>query len=250
MAFTEHLQKKFNLNGYGFVDTSKFLEKIFFACMLSFAFCCVLCAELRYGEEIIVLPRYVWVMTFLVGVSVPVCNVLLGKAEYEITCLKETLQIHRFCIFLDRYEELGMEGNIRWVIRIADKYQSILQKIQLHLVTGREAEWERAANECNQYMGARTLEVMWIRIFEHIKELDMLENSGSEDLFKSQFEYATKVCYEQLVRLQNRRIFVCKLIAYLPVFCTVIFYMIYPFVLEGIKLLNMYSEEMKALGMN
>ena len=250
MALTEHLQKKLDLKGYVFVDAAKFLKRIFFAGMLAFSFCCVLCAEFRCGEKIMVLPWYMCVVIFLVGVSVPVCNVLLGKAEYEITCLKETLQIHRFCIFLDGYEELGMEGNVRWLTRIADKYQSILQQIQLQLVTGREAEWEQVAKECNQYAGTRDLEVMWMRIFEHIKELDMLENSGSEDLFKSQFEYATKACYEQFVRLQNRRIFVCKLIAYLPVFCTVIFYMIYPFVLEGIKLLNMYSEEMKALGMN
>ena len=250
MALVDKLQKRLDLKGYVFADASILLKKLVFACLLAITFCSVLCTEFRCSEEKIVLPWYTVMIILTVCVSIPVCNVLLGKAEYEITCLKETLQIQRLCMFLDGYGELGMEDNIKWLVRIADKYKAALLRVQIYLATGREAEWEQVAEDCNHYAGTRNLELMWTRIFEHIKELDMLENSGSEDLFKSQFEYAAKVCYEQLIRLQNRRIFLCKIIAYLPVFCTVIFYMIYPFVLEGIKLLNMYSEEMKALGLN
>lgn len=250
MALTDKLQKKLDLKGYAFADAAVLLKKLFLASVIVLGFWSVLCAELKYSSEEIVLPWYAVIVIFLACVSVPVCNILLGKIEYELTCLKETLQIHRLCMFLGEYSELGMEGNVRWLIRIADKYHAALRRIQLYLVTGREAEWEQVAEACNQYVGTRSLKVMWTRIFEHIKEMDTIGNSGSEDLFKSQFEYADRVCYEHMVRLQKRRIFVCKIIAYLPVFCTVIFYMIYPFVLEGVKLLNMYSEEMKALGLN
>ena len=51
MVFTDGFQKKLNLKGYAFVDASVFLKKILFACMLAFAFCCVLCAEIRCGGE-------------------------------------------------------------------------------------------------------------------------------------------------------------------------------------------------------
>lgn len=250
MVLTDELQKNLDQKGYAFADASMLLKKIFFASAIVIGFLFVLCVELKHGSEEIVLPWYALIIVFTTCVSIPVCNVLLGKIEYEITCLKETMQIHRLCMFLDRYGELDMENNIRWLIKIADKYCVALRRVQLYLVTGRKADWEKMAEDCNLYTGTRNLKVIWTRIFEHIKELDMLGNSGSEDLFKSQFEYEVKVCYEQMVKLQNQRIFVCKIIAYLPMFCTIIFYMIYPFVLEGVKLLNTYSEEMNALGLN
>ena len=187
---------------------------------------------------------------FLLCVCVPVCEVLLGKEDYRVTCLKETLQVHRFSIFLGEYSELGMEENIKWIIRACDKYYGHMRGILLYLATGREAPWQSVADSCGEPYGTRLLKTMWSRILEHIKELDVYRNKDRDDVFKNQFEYADKVCGEHIKRLRDVRIFVCKIIAYLPVFATILFYMIYPFVLEGIKLLNMYSEEMKSLGLN
>lgn len=250
MMLADKLQKKLDLRGYVFADAAVLLKKFFLVGGLISVFWSVLFAELKYRSENIVLPWYVVLIFSLVCVSVPVCNILFGKDEYELTCFKETLQIHSFCILLGEYGVLGMEESVKWLTKISDKYQAVLRNLQLHLATGRGAEWETVTGGgCNKYVENRNLKVMWTRIFEHIKELDTLGNSRPKELFKSQAEYAEKICFEQIKRLWQRRIFICKLIAYLPVFCTVIFYMIYPFVLEGVRLLNTYSEEMKSLGL-
>lgn len=249
MLLTDKLQKKLDLRGCVFADASVLLKKFFLAGGLMSVFWSVLCAELRYGSEKIAIPWYVIMIVSLICVSMPLWSILPGKEDYELTCFKETLQIHRFCMLLGEYGELGMEENVKWLAKMSDKYRAALRRLQLYLATGREAKWELLAKDCSQYAVNRNLKVMWTRIFEHIKELDTLGNSRPEELFEIQSEYADKVCHEQIKRLSQRRIFICKLIAYLPVFCTLILYMIYPFVLEGIKLLNTYSEEMKSLGL-
>ena len=234
--------------GFVYVRAHELIKRLFGAGMTAALFWAVLCAELSKGVCNISLPWYGAVPLVLLCMCVPVCDMLLGKADYEVTCLKETLQLHRLSMFLEEYSELGMEENIKWLIRAADKYHGPLRGILLYLVTGREAPWQEATEKCGGFSGTR-LKAMWTRIFEHIKELDEHLNL-SGDVFKNQYEYACKVCGEHIKRLQSSRIFMCKIIAYLPVFATILFYMIYPFVLEGIKLLNMYSEEMKALGLN
>jgi len=236
--------------GFVYVRAHALFKKMFFASVITIVFWTVLCEELKYGTCSINLPWYGVVPLILLCVSVPVCDMLLGKSDYRVTCLKETLQIHRLSIFLGEYSELGMEENIKWLIKAGDKYYGILRGILLYLVTGREAPWKVVADDCGEPSGTRTLRTMWARILENIKELDVHQNHSQDDVFKNQYEYADKVCGEHIKRLQGNRIFMCKIIAYLPVFATILFYMIYPFVLEGIKLLNMYSEEMKSLGLN
>lgn len=236
--------------GYVYVHAHALLKKMFCAGVLAIVFWSVLCVEVKYGNCGIRLPWYGVIPLLLLCLCVPVCDMLLGKADYEVACLKETLQIHGLSIFLGEYSELGMEDNIKWLIRVCDKYYGPLRGILLYLVTGREAPWNAVADSCGEPSGTKLLRTMWSRILEHIKALDVRQNHSRDDMFRNQYEYEVKVCSEHIKRLQGNRIFMCKIIAYLPMFATILFYMIYPFVLEGIKLLNMYSEEMKSLGLN
>ncbi|MBE5948379.1 MAG: hypothetical protein E7261_05040 [Lachnospiraceae bacterium] len=226
------------------------LKKMFYAGVFAIVFWSVLCVEVKYGTCGIRLSWYGAIPLLLSCVCVPVCDMLLGKVDYEVACLKEMLQIHRLSIFLGEYSELGMEENIKWIIKACDKYYGPLRWILLYIVTGRDAPWKTVADSCGESFGTRLLRTMWARILEHIKELDVYRNKERDSVFKNQYEYAEKLCDEHIKVLLRGRVFMCKIIAYLPVFATILFYMIYPFVLEGIKLLNMYSEEMKSLGLN
>ncbi len=236
--------------GYAYVRSYALIKKMFYTSMLAIVIWSVLSIELKLGICGIRLPWYGAIPLILLCICASVCDALLGKAEYRVACFKETLQIHKLSIFLGEYSELGMEENIKWLIGAGDKYYASLRGILLYLATGREAPWQTVADNCGEPSGTRLLRTMWARILEHIKELDVYRNKERDSVFKNQYEYAEKLCDEHIKVLLRGRVFMCKIIAYLPVFATILFYMIYPFVLEGIKLLNMYSEEMKSLGLN
>lgn len=162
----------------------------------------------------------------------------------------ESLQIHRLCAFLGSYKELGREELTRCILKISDRYYVMLRDILLMFITGREPRWSELSVEYNGFTKRRVLRVMWGRIFERIRELDVQNSIEAERLFESQFEYADKIYDDRMEQLINRRVCICKVIAYLPIFAVVIFYMICPFVMEGLRLLNTYAEEMQALGTN
>lgn len=245
----EGIQKRLFIKGYVFTSASGLMRKIFLTGIISFVLWIVLRTEAVFNGAM-ALPWYTVLIVPCVTVIIVLCDLLLGREDYEVSCLKETLHIHRLCNFFRAYKELNREETIKWLIKIADRYYVALRGILLQLVTGRNVEWQREAVKVCSFSKTRILGIMWSRIFEHIGELDSFCLSTSEELFKNQAEYSDKVCLEEVSRLTKRRVLVCKLAAYLPVFCTVIFYMIYPFVLEGIRLLNTYSEEMKGLGLN
>jgi len=249
IAFLESFQKRLIDKGFVFANASRLMRKIFLTGIISFVLWNVLRIEaVLLGAS--VLPWYTALIVLFITVIVVLCELLLGREDYEVFCLKETLHIHRLCTFLRAYKELNREETVKWLIKIADGYYENLRGILLQLVTGRNVEWQKEAEMICIFARTRILRIMWSRIFEHIGEMDGGCLSASEEVFKSHAEYADAVCAEEVGRLVQKRVFVCKLVAYLPVFCTVIFYMIYPFVLEGIRLLNTYSEEMKALGLN